>query len=73
MGDLYRRLLRIILMCIGSYFSLSVTIKDEHDISGTNFAKTVLVIAIIFMVIDNYIPRVHLHADIREHSTSLNY
>jgi len=67
MGDLYRRLLRIILICIGSYFSLRLTIKNESDISGENFAKTVLLIATVFMVVDNYIPRVQLHTNAKEH------
>jgi hypothetical protein len=60
MGDLYRRLLRIILICIGSYFSLSITIKNEKS----DIFKAVLLIAVVFMIVDNYLPRVHLYTDI---------
>ena len=60
MEDLYRRLLRITLMLIGSYLSLIITIKNTNDITNENFVKTVLLIVIVFMVIDNYIPRVDI-------------
>jgi len=63
MEDLYRRLLRITLMLIGSYLSLIITIKNTNDITNENFVNTVLLVVVVFMVIDNYIPRVNISTD----------
>lgn len=63
MEDLYRRLLRIILILTGSYFSLTFGIKQQSDINQRNFVKVVLLIAVLYMIVDNYIPRVHISTD----------
>jgi hypothetical protein len=61
MEDLYRRLLRIILILAGSYFSLTFGIKQQSDINQGNFIKVVLLITLVYMIVDNYIPRVHIY------------
>lgn len=56
MEDLHRRLLRIIFIVLGSYFSITYTV----DISNDEIAKIILLISIVFMIVDTYIPRVSL-------------
>jgi len=56
MEDLHRRLLRIIFIIIGTYFTLTYSIETTNE----DLAKIILLISIIFMTVDTYIPRVHL-------------
>ncbi len=56
MEDLHRRLLRIIFIIIGIYLSVTYSIETTNE----DLAKLILLISIVFMTVDTYVPRVHL-------------
>ena len=56
MEDLHRRLLRIIFITLGIYFAVTYSIETTNE----DLVKIVLLISIVFMIVDTYIPRVHV-------------
>lgn len=56
MEDLHRRLLRIIFIILGTYYSLTYSIETTKE----DLVKIILLISIVFMIVDTYIPRVHI-------------
>jgi len=65
MQDLERRLTRLFVLMIGIYISIK---SVEKDMSDNNLLVIIVLISIFYMLIDTYIPRVHINSLIDENN-----